>query len=106
MPLRAARAFQSQPKRKAMEYRVSPRRTMYCPLVTGVRRAAAGAEPLRSTTLTPPGGDDEQAARREQVKVGQSIAEMGSTGTDRVKLHFEIRRQGKPVDPLQYLPRR
>ena len=42
----------------------------------------------------------------QQVKVGQSIAEMGSTGTDRVKLHFEIRRQGKPVDPLQYLPRR
>jgi murein DD-endopeptidase MepM/ murein hydrolase activator NlpD len=31
---------------------------------------------------------------------------MGSTGTDRVKLHFEIRRQGKPVDPLQFLPRR
>ncbi|MES2817829.1 MAG: peptidoglycan DD-metalloendopeptidase family protein [Pseudomonadota bacterium] len=42
----------------------------------------------------------------QQVKVGQTIAEMGSTGTDRVKLHFEIRRQGKPVDPLQYLPRR
>ncbi|RFQ42259.1 LysM peptidoglycan-binding domain-containing protein [Pseudomonas sp. ATCC 13867] len=42
----------------------------------------------------------------QQVKVGQSIAEMGSTGTDRVKLHFEIRRQGKPVDPLQYLPNR
>jgi lipoprotein NlpD len=42
----------------------------------------------------------------QQVKVGQSIAEMGSTGTDRVKLHFEIRRQGKPVDPLQFLPRR
>ncbi len=42
----------------------------------------------------------------QQVKVGQNIAEMGSTGTDRVKLHFEIRRQGKPVDPLQYLPRR
>ncbi|MCQ4296560.1 peptidoglycan DD-metalloendopeptidase family protein [Pseudomonas stutzeri] len=42
----------------------------------------------------------------QQVKAGQSIAEMGSTGTDRVKLHFEIRRQGKPVDPLQYLPRR
>ena len=36
----------------------------------------------------------------QQVKVGQKIAEMGSTGTDRVKLHFEIRRQGKPVDPL------
>ncbi|WP_243434630.1 peptidoglycan DD-metalloendopeptidase family protein [Pseudomonas sp. 30_B] len=42
----------------------------------------------------------------QQVKVGQNIAEMGSTGTDRVKLHFEIRRQGKPVDPLQYLPNR
>lgn len=42
----------------------------------------------------------------QQVKAGQHIAEMGSTGTDRVKLHFEIRRQGKPVDPLQYLPRR
>jgi lipoprotein NlpD len=42
----------------------------------------------------------------QQVKVGQHIAEMGSTGTDRVKLHFEIRLQGKPVDPLQYLPRR
>lgn len=42
----------------------------------------------------------------QQVKAGQQIAEMGSTGTDRVKLHFEIRRQGKPVDPLQYLPSR
>ena len=42
----------------------------------------------------------------QQVKAGQAIAEMGSTGTDRVKLHFEIRSQGKPVDPLQFLPRR
>ncbi|WP_449434966.1 peptidoglycan DD-metalloendopeptidase family protein [Pseudomonas putida] len=42
----------------------------------------------------------------QQVKAGQSIAEMGATGADRVKLHFEIRRQGKPVDPLQFLPRR
>ncbi|MGX5220311.1 MULTISPECIES: peptidoglycan DD-metalloendopeptidase family protein [Pseudomonas] len=41
----------------------------------------------------------------QKVKAGQAIAEMGSTGTDRVKLHFEIRRQGKPVDPLQFLPR-
>jgi lipoprotein NlpD len=38
------------------------------------------------------------------VKRGQKIAEMGSTGTDRVKLHFEIRRQGVPTDPLKYLP--
>lgn len=41
----------------------------------------------------------------EQVKGGQQIAEMGSSGTDRVKLHFEIRRRGQPVDPLGYLPK-
>jgi lipoprotein NlpD len=39
------------------------------------------------------------------VKVGQTIADMGSTGSDRVKLHFEIRRDGTPVDPLKFLPR-
>jgi len=41
----------------------------------------------------------------DQVKVGQVVAEMGSSGTDRVKLHFEIRRKGQPVDPLAYLPK-
>jgi len=42
----------------------------------------------------------------QPVKAGQVIAEMGATGTDRVKLHFEIRHQSKAVDPLLYLPRR
>lgn len=40
------------------------------------------------------------------VNRGQRIALMGSSGSDRVKLHFEIRRDGKPVDPLRFLPRR
>jgi len=42
----------------------------------------------------------------EFVKAGQRIADMGSSGTDRVRLHFEIRRDGTPVDPLKFLPRR
>jgi len=37
------------------------------------------------------------------IKRGQKIAEMGNSDADQVKLHFEIRRQGKPVDPAKYL---
>jgi lipoprotein NlpD len=40
----------------------------------------------------------------QRVKAGQRIAEMGRSGTDSVKLHFEIRRDGKPVNPKRYLP--
>jgi lipoprotein NlpD len=42
----------------------------------------------------------------QTVRRGQKIAEMGSSDTDSVKLHFEMRRQGKPVDPAKLLPPR
>lgn len=42
----------------------------------------------------------------QSVKKGQVIAEMGNTDADAVKLHFEIRQQGKPVDPSKFLPGR
>ena len=42
----------------------------------------------------------------QKVRKGQKIAEMGKSDSDRVKLHFEVRRQGKPVDPAQLLPAR
>jgi lipoprotein NlpD len=44
---------------------------------------------------------DDQAVRR-----GQKVAEMGSTDADSVQLHFEIRRQGRPIDPARLLPPR
>lgn len=40
----------------------------------------------------------------QEISKGQKIAEIGNTDADRVKLHFEIRKQGKPVDPSKFLP--
>ncbi|MBA4502788.1 peptidoglycan DD-metalloendopeptidase family protein [Marinobacterium marinum] len=42
----------------------------------------------------------------DKVKAGEKIAEIGKTGATRSMLHFEIRRDGNPVDPLRYLPKR
>lgn len=42
----------------------------------------------------------------QAVQKGQQIAEMGNSDSDSVKLHFEIRQQGKPVDPVKFLPNR
>jgi lipoprotein NlpD len=42
----------------------------------------------------------------QPVRRGQKIAEMGSTDAQRVQLHFEVRKQGKPIDPSRVLPPR
>ncbi|HEX5359882.1 MAG TPA: peptidoglycan DD-metalloendopeptidase family protein [Fluviicoccus sp.] len=44
------------------------------------------------------------ASEGQRVKLGQTIAELGSSGAERDKLHFEIRYKGKPIDPLTQLP--
>lgn len=60
-----------------------------------------------ATYLTAYAHNQSLAVKEDQtVKKGQKIAEMGSSDAERVKLHFEVRRQGKPVDPAKYLPAR
>ncbi len=48
--------------------------------------------------------DDIVVKEGDTVKQGQKIATMGKSGADQVKLHFEIRRNGRPIDPMQELP--
>ena len=59
------------------------------------------------TLLTAYAHNQALLVREDQVvRRGQKIAEMGSSDTDRVKLHFEVRRRGKPIDPTKVLPGR
>lgn len=59
------------------------------------------------TLLTAYAHNQSLLVREDQVvRRGQKIAEMGSSDTDRVKLHFEVRRRGKPIDPTKVLPAR
>jgi lipoprotein NlpD len=58
-----------------------------------------------NTYLTAYAHNQALAVKENQaVRKGQKIAEMGSTDAERVKLHFEIRRLGRPIDPLRMLP--
>jgi lipoprotein NlpD len=58
-----------------------------------------------STYLSAYAHNDQVLVKEGQtVTKGQKIAEMGSTDSDQVKLHFEIRKFGKPVDPAKFLP--
>ncbi len=58
-----------------------------------------------ATYLTAYAHNQTLSVKEEQlVKQGQKIAEMGNSDADQVKLHFEVRKMGKPVDPTKYLP--
>lgn len=60
-----------------------------------------------STYLTAYAHNQSLLVKEDQaVRKGQKIAEMGSSDAERVQLHFEIRKQGKPIDPLKLLPAR
>lgn len=60
-----------------------------------------------NTYLTAYAHNQALLVKEEQaVKRGQKIAEMGATDAERVQLHFEIRKQGKPIDPAKLLPPR
>jgi lipoprotein NlpD len=57
--------------------------------------------------LTAYAHNDEVLVNEQQwVKLGQKIANMGSSGTDKVMLHFEVRYKGRSVNPIRYLPKR
>ncbi len=58
-----------------------------------------------ATYLTAYAHNQTLLVKEEQlIKQGQKIAEMGNSDADQVKLHFEVRKMGKPVDPAKYLP--
>jgi len=69
--------------------------------------AEGNLEPLQTTSLNFTGnGQIAEVLVKEgdNVTRGQKIAAMGRTDSDKVKLHFEVRRFGRPVDPARFLP--
>ena len=59
------------------------------------------------TYLSAYGHNSKVLVKEQQVvKAGEKIAEIGKSGTNKTKLHFEIRREGKPIDPREFLPQR
>ena len=72
------------------------------PKIQNVKKHASGDARYRGAYAH---NDKILVADQQEIKAGQEIAKMGSSGTNAVKLHFEIRYKGKSVDPTRYLPR-
>ena len=74
-------------------------------LATGRKTDLFGAHPSGYLSYGPDGRMYAILVKEGQaVTKGQLIAEMGDSDADSVRLHFEVRQQGKPVDPAKFLP--
>ena len=97
-------------QRVAAQYLTDENRSVYALLPTGTSPQAStiteGSQDHPIAKVTLDNGLRLLVKEDQIVKRGQKIAEMGSSDADSVQLHFEIRKQGKPVDPARLLPAR